>query len=91
MSDDGDDADGEEAVDGVLVGLAGARRASCAPCRRSPTGVNRLPRPVRPARTGARARSAIGVEQLLVADVLDLVALELAQRGADDGLLLGLR
>ena len=32
----------------------------------------------------------IGVEQLLVADVLDLVALELAQRVADDGLLVDL-
>ena len=31
------------------------------------------------------------VQQLLVADVLDLVVLELAQRAADDGLLLGLR
>ena len=41
--------------------------------------------------TGVTARSLSGFEQLLVADVLDFVVVELAQRAADDRLLLRLR
>ena len=87
---DGEHPHGQEAVDGVRVGRCPRRRTCGGRCRRSPPGVNRLPEVGEAAHDRGDGPLPERHQQLLVADVLDLVALELAQRVAHDRLLVGL-
>ena len=87
---DGDDPDGEEAVDGVGGAVAGpdellADVVDVADRGEAPTEVGE------PAEHRGDGPLGDRGQELLVADVLDLVAVELAQRVAHDRLLVDLR